>query len=93
MDSLVQGVVFFPLSLCSGKESKSPSVPARFGAADFCAEWCRTDLFLRSGGLIRWLLFTAGDRQTEAVDATGLRAAEFPRNFGGSTEPPCPTPL
>jgi hypothetical protein len=35
----------------------------------------------------------AGDRRTEAVGATGLRAAEFPRYFGGSVEPPCPTPL
>lgn len=90
MDSLVQGVVFPPSLFW--EESKSPSTPVRFDA-DFCAGWCRTDPFLRLGGLIRWLLVAAGDRQAAAVDATGLRGAEFPRNFGGATELPCPSPL
>lgn len=79
--------LFKPLSLCSGKESKSPSVPARF-SADFCAQRCRTDLFLHSGGLIRWLLFAAGDRQTEAVDATGASCCRIPQIFWGFNRTP-----
>jgi hypothetical protein len=39
------------------------------------------------GGLIRWLLFAAGDRQAAAVDAAGLRGAEFPEILGVQPNP------
>jgi hypothetical protein len=82
MDSLVQGVVSPPLSIslfCEGIR-----ISLRSGSV-WCAQWCLTDLFLYSGGLIRWLLLEIGGRKQ--LVPQGFVLPNFPDILGVRLNP------